>query len=98
MRISEAGIEEPMWVFLSFMRRAHRQQWFIEHTIGVRELTSLTLVTPALPHSQASRKAVESGILTCRTGVAPLLEVGFDGKRRGERLEFRPHLPIVFDL
>src|SRR5262249_37083369 len=28
MQIGEAGIEEPMWIHLSFMRRAQREGWF----------------------------------------------------------------------
>jgi len=46
MHIGDVGIEEPMWVYLSFMRRAQREQWFIEHPIGIREITGLTLTLP----------------------------------------------------
>src|SRR5215472_6428694 len=31
MHIATAGIEEPMWVYMGFMKRAQREQWFIEH-------------------------------------------------------------------
>jgi len=36
MHIAEAGIEDPMWIYLSFMQRAQREQWFIDHPIGIR--------------------------------------------------------------
>jgi hypothetical protein len=38
MNIGEAGVEEPMWVYLNFMQRVQREQWFIEHPIGIRQI------------------------------------------------------------
>ena len=98
MQIGEAGIEEPMWVHLSFMRRAQREGWFTEHPIGVREITRLTLTTPVPLRSSASQKIIESGILAIRTGAAPLLEIEFDCHRLKEQVDFRPHLPVIFEL
>jgi hypothetical protein len=98
IHIGDVGIEEPMWVYLSFMRRAQREQWFIEHPIGIREITGLTLTTPVPLRSKVSQKMVESGILATRTGATSLLEIEFDGNRRKEQMDFRPHLPFVFHL
>jgi len=98
MYVGEAGIEEPMWVYLSFMRRAHRKQWFVEHPIGIREITGLTLTSPVPLRSPAARRIVESGVLSARTGATSLLEIEFDRKRRKEDVDFRPHLPFVFQL
>jgi hypothetical protein len=98
MHIGEVGIEEPMWVYLSFMRRVHRQQQFIEHPIGIREITGLTLTTPVPLRSNVSQKIVETGILATRTGATSLLEIEFDGNRRKEHMDFRPHLPVVVQL
>jgi hypothetical protein len=81
MHIGEVGIEEPMWVCLSFMRRVHREQRFIEHPIGIREITGLTLTTSVPLRSNVSQKIVESGILTfrCRRPNAILAaSSGFD--------------------
>ena len=96
MDIGEAGIEEPMWVYMRFMKRAQREQWFIEHPIGIREITGLTLTTSMPLRSVASQKVVESGILTTRTGATPLLEIEFDGNRRQKQVDFRPDLPFIF--
>ncbi len=98
MHIGDVGIEEPMWDYLSFMRRAQREQWFIEHPIGIREITGLILTTPVPLRSNVSQKIVESGILATRTGATSLLEIEFDGNRRKEQMDFRPHLPFVFHL
>ncbi len=87
-----------MWVYLSFMRRAQREQWFIEHPIGIREITGLTLTTPVPLRSNVSQKIVESGILATRTGATSLLEIEFDGNWRKEQMDFMPHLPFIFHL
>lgn len=98
MHIGNAGIEEPMWIYMSFMKRAQREHWFIEHPIGIREITGLTLTTSVPLRSSASRRVVESGILSTRAGDTPFLEIEFDGKARNELMDFRPHLPVVFRL
>lgn len=96
MLIGEAGIEEPMWVYLSFMRRIHRAQQFIEHPFGICEITGLTLTTAVPLRSKVSKEIVGSGILTTQTGAKSLIEIEFDGNRRKEYMDFRPHLPVIF--
>jgi hypothetical protein len=98
MYIGEVGILEPMWVYLSFMRRVQRQPWFIEHPIGVREITGLSLTSPVPLRSPVAQRIVESGVLSARTGTTSLLEIEFDNKRRNEHVDFRPHLPFIFQL
>jgi hypothetical protein len=98
MHIGAAGIEEPMWIYLSFMQRAQREQWFIEHPIGIREITGLTLTTPVPLRSNVAQKIVESGILRTQMGAIPLLEIEFDGHRRKECIDVRPSLPFVFHI
>jgi hypothetical protein len=98
MHIGDTNVDEPMWVYLSFMRRANREQQFVEHPIGVREITGLTLTTIAPLTSSVSQSVVQYGVLSARTGSEHLLEVHFDGDRRKETVDFRPRLPIVFQL
>jgi hypothetical protein len=45
-----------------------------------------------------SQKIVENGILATRMGAKSLLEIEFDGNRRKEHMDFRPHLPLIFQL
>jgi hypothetical protein len=52
----------------------------------------------ACRRSNASQKIIESGVLATRTGATSLLEIEFDGHRRKERVDFRPHLPVIFPL
>jgi hypothetical protein len=80
------------------MRRVDRVRRFVEHPSGIREITSLALTTPVPLRSDVSQRMVESGILSTQKGSKSLLEIGFDGNRRKEIVDFRPHLPIVFQL
>jgi len=98
MHLGKAGVEEPMWVYLGFMRRLDREQRFVEHPIGIREMTHLTLTTPVPLRSIASQNIVENGILSSQDGEKSLLEIEFDGRGRKEIVDFRPHLPVVFQL
>jgi hypothetical protein len=98
LHIGEAGVEEPMWVYLSFMRRAQREQWFPGHPAGIREITGLTLITPTPLRSTAAQTIVERGILATRAGDTSLLEIEFDGNNRKQTVDFRPDLPLVFKL
>jgi len=98
MHIGEAEITEPMWVYMSFMRRSHRKEHFIEHPIGIREITGLTLTTPVPLLSAAARAVMENGILSTREGEKPLLEIEFDSHRRKQSKDFRPHLPLLFQF
>jgi hypothetical protein len=98
MHLGEAGVEEPMWVYLGFMQRFDREQRFGEHPIGIREITNLTLTTPVPLRSAASQSMVESGILSSQDGPESLLEIEFDGSGRKEIADFRPHLPVVFQF
>ena len=96
MHIAETDIEEPMWVFMGFMRRINREQWFVEHPIGIREITGVTLTTPVALGSAASRAAVEDGVLRVHEGTKHFVEIEFDGNRRGQTEDFRPNLPLIF--
>jgi hypothetical protein len=98
MHIGEASVEEPMWVYLSFIRRVDREQKFAEHPVGMREITALTLTTPVPLLSTASQRMIESGILSTEKGPTFLLEIEFDSHRRKEIVDFSPHLPLVFQL
>jgi len=78
MHIGEAGIEEPMWVFMGFMQRTVREGWFTEHPVGIRKITRIILTTPVPLRSAPSRSVVENGILSTRDGTKSILEIEFD--------------------
>jgi len=96
MHIGNAGVDEPMWVYLGFLQRADREKWFTEHPAGIREITGLTLTTPAPMKSEASKAFINAGVIAARTGSTFLMELEFDGGIRGAAVDFRPRLPIIF--
>jgi len=98
MHIGEVGIDEPLWVYLGFLTRAHREEQFVEHPIGIREITGLTLTSVAPLRSAVSQALMQDGVLSVRTGETPLLEIEFDNNRRGLSKDFRPHLPLLFQF
>jgi len=98
MHIGEAEIDEPLWVYLSYLRRAHREEQFLEHPIGIREITRLTLTTAKPLHSDAFHALVQFGVLSVCEGEAPLLEIEFDNGTRGQSRDFRPLLPLLFQF
>jgi hypothetical protein len=59
MHIGEAEVDEPMWIHLGFQHRAQREQHFREHPVGLREITGLTLTSPAPLRSAVSRLLLE---------------------------------------
>ncbi len=98
MRIGEAGVLEPMWVYLGFMRRSHHEQHQVEHRNGAHEITALTLTTPFALRSPASRIVIESGVLTARYGAESLLEIEFDHGHQKSSMDLRPHLPLILRI
>lgn len=98
MHLAEAPIEEPMWVYLDFLRGADRESHFTEHPLGVREITGLNLTSPTELRSNAAQVALSNGVLRHRVGSESLLEIEFDGNRRKRDVDFRPRLPLIFKI
>jgi hypothetical protein len=95
--IGDAGVEEPMWVYFDFMRRAMREAHFKVHPIGIREVTGLVIHTPIVLESEASRVVASNGVFSAYASAhAHLLEIEFDHHRRASSQDFRPSLPLMF--
>ena len=66
------------------------------HALPIRELTSLRMFAPgAATPSAAMLAALRGGAFSFEPAARPLLELGFDGERRGQRADLRPELPLV---
>jgi hypothetical protein len=89
MHIGDVGIEEPMWVYLGFMRRTQREQWLSSIPLAFREITGLILTSPVPLRSPVAQTIAESGVLSVRVGTTYLLEIEFDCNRRQEHVDFR---------
>jgi hypothetical protein len=97
--IAPAGVEEPMWGFMPFMRRFHHQQRFVvAHPNGARDITGLTLTTPLPLRSSAARALIEGSVLAVLDGPDHLLTLELDHGLRQEHHDFRPFLPLVITI
>jgi hypothetical protein len=64
--------------------------------LPIRELTAVRIFAPGATAPSAAMLAVlESGAFSFEPGARALLELGFDGERRGQRADLRPALPLV---
>jgi hypothetical protein len=98
MYVGEAEIAQPLWVYLSFMRRAHREKWFVHHPMGIPGITGVTPTTPPAVSIPSVANCDGKWNSSVANGNPSLLEIEFDGRRRDERVDFRPHLPLIFQL
>jgi hypothetical protein len=96
LHLGETGVDEPMWIYMSFQRKAYWEERFNEHPIGIRQITGAALTHLAPLRSGIARTMVRNGVLSSRVGPAPLLEIEYDGARRKQIADFRPQLPLVF--
>jgi hypothetical protein len=68
----------------------------LEHPIGLREITRVTLITPdPSPPSPELQMLIDMRQIQLQAGAAYCLELGFDGETQGKRLDFRPQLPLI---
>jgi hypothetical protein len=91
---------EPLVFYIPSHRRmdtapADRREPY-EHALPIRELTSVRIFAPgAADPSPAMLATLQTGAFSFEPAARPLLELGFDGKRQGQRADLRPALPLV---
>lgn len=91
---------EPLVFYLPAHRRMDtappEQRQPYEHALPIRDLTSLRIFAPgAATPSAAMLAALRNGAFSFEPAAQPLLELRFDGERRGGRADLRPDLPLV---
>lgn len=98
MYLAPAGVTEPMWVFVPFLRRSHHEKHFAVHPNGAGEITGLTLTTPLPFESSAAQALIEGAVFSVREGSDYLLVLELDHGSRQEHRDFRPRLPLVLTI
>ncbi len=98
--IGEAPLQEPMWLFLSFGSRPDQanpaQRQPLEHSLGVREVTSVQLMMPPVDClSEAALSATGLHNFDIVSGDRHHLRIGFDGEKQGRVHDFQPLLPLT---
>ena len=96
--LAPAGLEEPMWLFMPFLQEFHHERRFVVHPNGTRDITRLTLTTPAPLRSPAAQALVEHAVLSICEGSEYFLTIELDKSLRQVARDFRPHLPLVVEL
>ena len=94
--VGEGGLQEPWWVYLNFVGRAQREQYFVEHPIGLSEITGVALTCTEPPASETWSLVRDAGIASLCIGLKPLLAIEFDHGRSSRVADFRPQLPLLF--
>ena len=96
---SSTNLAEPLLFYLDFARQftRHRESMFIEHPIGFNEITSISI---QIPVGAAMSEDLQTLSKYCHV---PLTEgdyhsilIGFDHEQHGEKMDFNPHIPLVF--
>jgi hypothetical protein len=98
---NEAYPAEPMIFAIPFGGRPDsypsEKQQPLNHPIGFKEITGLTITLAPPASTSAAVKAIETaGPISFVNGPAPLAELFFDDARTGHTADFRPLLPLVF--
>ena len=97
---ADTELEEPMWCYMKSGRPP--AEWPVErrqpldHPAGLREITGVRMGCPVAREGSVTRAMADRGVIAIETGVPHLLELQFDGGRRGTMLDFRPALPLIF--
>jgi hypothetical protein len=92
--------EEPMWCYMKSGRapaewpRERLQP--LDHPVGFREITGVVISCPCAKEGSVTAAMASTGVIALHTGMGHLLELQFDGERRGTTLDFRPALPLIF--
>jgi hypothetical protein len=94
IHVAATGVEEPMWVYMPFLRREDQERRFSEHTIGIREITRLTLVTPE-PLLSPAAHALAGRVFFFESGKEHMLSIEFDHGLLKQETDLRPHLPLT---
>ena len=86
----ESPLSEPAWFYFPGGGRPdERLQPINPYAVSVRIASPFGWVSPA------SRAALSCAELSCLQSDSHLLELVLEGSRRSERIDFRPHLPVL---
>lgn len=93
-------LTEPMLFQIPFGQRPDRlpleKAQPLDHPVGWREMTRLTLISPVVDQPSPEVQAVAAiAPIQLQTGPAYCIELGFDGEHQGQEVDLRSALPLV---
>jgi hypothetical protein len=95
----DTDLAEPMWCFMKTGQAP--AEWPperlqpLDHPAGFREITGVLISCPETKETSVTRAMARNGVIALQTAAEHLLELQFDGGRRGQAQDFRPVLPLV---
>jgi Glyoxalase-like domain len=91
-------LTEPMLFQIPFGQRPDRfpaeTAQPLEHGVGFQEITRVQLISPH-PPSPELQAVLDTHLLNLQAGTVYCVELGFDGERQQQRVDFRPDLPLI---
>ena len=99
---SDTELTEPMWCYMKSGRAP--VEWPperlqpLDHPADLREITRVLIGCPDAKEGSVTSTMARNGVIALHTGVEHLMELHFDGGRRGTTLDFRPALPLTFRI
>ncbi|MEO8027836.1 MAG: VOC family protein [Bryobacteraceae bacterium] len=95
----ETALDEPMWCYMASGRKptdaAPERRQPLDHSLGVRELTGVEIGTAALPAGSVTACMARAGLIVWCEAAEPILTLEFDGVKRRQSADLRPHLPLA---
>ena len=93
-------LTEPMIFLVPFGKRPDRysskKAQPLEHQVDLREITRVELVSPSANNLSPELQAVlNTELVKQRFGAEYCIELGFDGEVGGQKMDFRPELPLI---
>jgi hypothetical protein len=91
-------LTEPMLFQTPFGKRPDQYEKAqpLEHGVGLREITRVEIVSPVKNNPSRELQAViDTNQIKLRVGEEYCVELGFDGELQGQKVDFRPGLPLI---
>jgi hypothetical protein len=94
-------LTEPLLFQTPFAKRpdqylSEKSRSTLEHQNAWREITRVELVSPAANNlSPEMQAAINTDQIELRLGTEYCVNLGFDGERQHQQLDFRPDLPLI---
>jgi Glyoxalase-like domain len=68
----------------------------LDHSTGLHEITRVEIISPVTTSPSPELQAIlESNQIKIRHGSQYCIELGFDGEKQGQQVDFQPKLPLI---
>jgi len=93
---ADTDLHEPMWCYLNSRTGPCPVSGANVHPAGFHQITGVLIGCPGVKVDSVTSLMALNGVIALQTLAEHVLELQFDGGRRGTILDFRPALPLIF--